>query len=377
MSGTVWKDQGDVDEQAARIEQIKAGTASQQQATEARDVELARQRKRDESGLTDRELQLEGLNKDLEITEAGFKKSIQAETQGVVSADLHNQTIEAKLRQTANIWRAFQSGHKDLALEWASKSSLVSPGQNFSDMRLDDSNQKGPDGKPIKMLTLVPKEEGKQPVQVPVPVLDRLEQQFGAQYKVVDKSLVRIDRTGKVTPLYEPDQFVPNQDSPTGTSSRRTGEPGPTRGVRPSQPRVPIAATGTGLAPPGTVQLQPGTPQAAMGVQPLAAQTPDQIDPNAPPPTRRQETHADTRVNHATAVVNKYFGISEFTGLEPKNQPKYISIVNRAGQLVRNGAPPETAANTAIAESVRAEKLQQGGVSGNPGTYTGPAPWRQ
>jgi hypothetical protein len=137
-------------------------------------------------------------------------------------------------------------------------------------------------------------------------------------------------------------------------------------------PRQPIAATGTGLPPAGTVQLGGTAPAAAMGVQPDQAPAPDE---EALPPTRKQETHVDTRVNHATAVINKYFGISEFTGLDQKNQPKYIAIVNRAGQLIRNGAPPEAAANTAIDEATRAEKLRGGG--GNAAPYAGPAPWRK
>lgn len=365
----------DAQEQQARI-------ATMQQGIEEKDINLGRMRREDESGLQEKEIKRRGVEADIAQTDAEFRKTIQAEQQGVMSAELHNQVLDSSLRQTANIWRAFQYGHKDVALKALNDTHLVKPGAEFEDMRLEDSDVKGADGKPIKMLTLIPKGGGK-PENIPVPMLDKLEAQLGATYKVVGNNLVRISHNGVATPLFQADEYTQNTE--TGVPfSKRTGQERPpaAMGVRPqpapsAAPRVPIAAMGTGLPPSGTTLLQPGSqPPAAAGVQPDSAQTTDQTNV-APPLTRKQETHVDTRVTHATAVINKYFGISEFTGLDPKNQPKYIAIVNRASQLVRNGQPPETAANTAIAEATRAEKLQ--GAPGSPraGTYTGPTPWRQ
>src|SRR4030088_2935013 len=86
----------------------------------------------------------------------------------------------------------------------------------------------------MKILTLIPKGDGK-PESIPVPMLDRLEQQYGATYKVVDKSLVRVGHDGRGTPVYEPDQFAPNAE--TGVPfSKRTGQPAAAMGVPRPQP---------------------------------------------------------------------------------------------------------------------------------------------
>lgn len=378
------KPERDRQEQELRLQQM-------QQGIEERDFELRRRQAEEDAGLTQKEITRKGIDADMAITEANYKKAMQAESQGVMTNELHNMTVDSKLRQSANIWRAFKGGHKDLALKWASDSALVSPGQEFSDMKLEDSDQKDANGKPIQVLTLVPKGEGQQPIQVPVPVLDNLERQFGATYKIVDKSLVRIGHDGTVTPVYEPDQFAPNAE--TGVPfSKRTGQPaspaaprrpvvappvGP-QGAPQVTPRQPAAAMGTGLPPAGTTMLQPSAPQAAQGVVEQALD-PNTGQPVQPPLTRRQETHVDTRVTHATALVNHYFGINAFTQLDPKNQPKYMKIVARAGQLTRAGQAPEAASATAIAEVERAEKLaaQAPGSAGGAAPYSGPTPWRQ
>src|SRR5258708_9763669 len=360
----------DREEQAARISQM-------QQGIEQKDIDLSRQRREESSGLTEKESTRKGLVADYENTEQGYKNAIQEETQGVMTNQLHDMTVDSKLRQSANIWRAYQTGHKDLALKWLSDSALVSPGQKFSDMRIEDSDEKGPDGKPVRVLTMVPKGEGEKPIQVPVSILDNLEKQFGATYKVVAKSLVRIGHNSTATPGYEPDQFAPTVE--TGVPfSKRTGQPAAAMGVRPQlapSPRAPAAIMGTGMMAPVSKLILPGdTPQQP----PAGAEQALQQDPNAPPLTRRQETHVDTRVTHATALVNHYFGINTFTGLDPTNQPKYVKVVARAGQLVRGGTSPGAAAQTAIGEVERAEKLDRGGT-GYPGPrpHTRPAPRRQ
>lgn len=375
MSGWLWKDSGDVAEQQARIEQVRQGTAE-------KEFELQRKYREDEAGLTDKDIQLKGLTADIATTEANYQRSVQAEKQGLMTAQLHDQTVHAKLTQSANIYRAFISGHKNLAIQAASSSDLVNPGQKVSNITIDDSDQNGPDGKPIKMFTLH-HGEGEKPTQVPLVVLQRLEDQLGAQYKVVDKSLVRISTDGKITPVYEPDQFAPNTE--TGVPfSKRTGQPaaGGVRlapGAAPAaatvQPRAPAAAIGTGLPPAGTTLLQPGQmpPQSAQPAAGPVEQAMPPVDTNAPPLTRKQETHVDTRVTQGTSLVNHYFGINSFTQLDPKNQPKYMKINARMGQLVRSGQTPEAATASAIGEVERAEKLGQGGA---PGAYTGPTPWR-
>jgi hypothetical protein len=387
------KPQRDAAEQQARIDAIRQGIAE-------RDIELGRKRKEDASGLQEKDIQRRGVEADIAQTDAEYRKTIQAEQQGVMSAELHNQTLDSSLRQTANIWRAFQGGQKDLALKSLNDTHLVKPGVEFGDMRLEDSDQKGPDGKPIKMLTLIPKGDGK-PESIPVPMLDRLEQQYGATYKVVDKSLVRVGHDGRVTPVYEPDQFAPNAE--TGVPfSKRTGQPAAAvgTGLPPAaarvQPRQPAAAIGTGLPPASTTLLQPGQtppPQAGpveqalqpdLNVQPPASgMTPAQpaARPQFPayPLTRRQETHQDARVKQLDSEIRFYLtGSNSMAVMMPETQDRYNKLMSIGGALVRAGKNPEEARKAAVDQVERAEKLQRGGTGYSAsGAYTGPAPWRQ
>src|SRR5882672_8764631 len=142
----------DREERQARIEQM-------QQGIKEKGFTLDRLQKEEDAGLTDKDVQRRGTELDIANTDAEFKKSIQAEQQGVISADLHTQTIDSSLRQAANIWRAFTSGNKNLALKSLNDTHLVGPGEEYTDMRLDDSDVKGADGKPVKVLTLIPKGE--------------------------------------------------------------------------------------------------------------------------------------------------------------------------------------------------------------------------
>lgn len=418
MSGWLWQDRGDADEQAARIDQIRAGTAAREQETEARDVQLARERKLDvPGGVTDKDVQRRGLELDVHNTNLEFEKSLAANKQGIITSELLQKSLDDQQRLTASIYSAFKSGHTEAALKALNQAHHLHPGEEFASMELKDSGQQDTAGNPVKALVLTPKDKAKAPSMYPVSQLDALVQKYGSTYEKVGNNYVRRNTDGTVTPLYESEQYVPDENAPGGAISKRTGlpppqiiplnnppQPQPQPAAPPPQARVP-GATAIPGSTPGASLIRPGdtaptmaqaAPAAAVGVSPAAVQAPAAAPAAAqygavmpggrvlPYAQSRKATtaaeattaHLDKRVNDGTAVVNKYFGISEFTGLEPKNQPRYISIVNRMAGLIRGGADPQVAANTAIAEQVRADKLGQPPGS-QTGAYTGPAPWRQ
>src|SRR5882762_4755727 len=107
MSGTVWQSQGDIDEQQARIEHIRAGTASQQQETEARDVQLARERKLDvPGGVSDKDVQRRGLELDVANTNLEFEKTLSENKQGIITSELLQKSLDDQQRLTASIYSA-------------------------------------------------------------------------------------------------------------------------------------------------------------------------------------------------------------------------------------------------------------------------------
>jgi hypothetical protein len=174
--------------------------------------------------------------------------------------------------------------------------------------------------------------------------LEKLEEQFGATYQKAGNNIVRISRDGKVTPVYEADVYGHTPDS--DIYSKRTGD------VK--------------------------TPAAAGGI---------------PKPSSREQARIDKRVTEGRSVVDRYYGISEFTKLDESAQPAYNAVVNRMGALVRGGAHPEAAANQALLEQ-RDGRLNPDGSpksaapkpaatapapagGGSSGAYTGPTPWKR
>jgi hypothetical protein len=360
------KPERDAQEQQARID------ASRQDIQE-RDIQLGRMRKEDTSGLQDKDIQRRGLDLDIQNSNLAFEKALTEQKQGIVTADLVQHGLDSQARATAGVWQAFKNGNKPGALKALNKAHFIHPGEEFSDMSLQDSAEKGPDGKPIQQLVLTPKGEGKAPVMYPVPALDQIAQKYGARYeKLGDGTLIRIGFDGKAEQLFQVPKYKENTE--TGIPfEEHTGQdrPAAVYGVRPfaqpvqpqPTPRSPAANTGMPTLV-GSTTLRPGdTPQANQSqeqpAQPdTAAATAATYGtgasaPQFPPLTRRQETHIDTRVAHGTAIISKYFTENP-VAVDQKSQ---ADVVNRMGQLVRSGQDPETAANTAIAEARRQREL--------------------
>jgi len=260
--------------------------------------------------------------------------AIAGETQNIQLQTLAEQ-------QTGNLWAMLTVGDKKGTLELLNSSKILYPGRKFTDIQSGVVPVRGADGQPLvengqpvteRVLRLVSAEGGRDEF-VPVKQLEANAQKHGTRYEKVGNNLVKIDRTGKITPAYEQDQYVP---VPEGGSvvSRHTGFPPAAGGVNPPSPR-----------PPGSDRL-----------------------------TGR----IDERVGRGKGVVDRYFGISEFSGLNPNNQPKYSKIIERMGVKVRGGQDPEAAATAAINEVNHEEAaLAAAGKPGGAAAYSGPAPWRR
>jgi hypothetical protein len=89
-----------------------------------------------------------------------------------------------------------------------------------------------------------------------------------------------------------------------------------------------------------------------------------------PSPGGKEATRIDERVTKGRVVIDKYFGISEFTKLDEAAQPAYNAAVARMGALVRGGMDPEKAANQALLE----QKDGRLNPDGTPKAAAAPAP---
>jgi hypothetical protein len=259
---------------------------------------------------------------------------IAGETQNVQVQTLREQ-------QGANLWALLSVGDKQGALDALNNSKMLGQGRKFTDIQRGAVPVRGNDGQPLvqngkpvteEVIRLVSGDGGPDMFR-PVKQLEANAQKHGTRYEKVGNNYIKIDRTGKVTPVYEQDQYVAVPEGGS-VASRRTGLP-------------PAAA---GINPPG----------------------------QRPPGSDRFTGRIDERVGRGKGVVDRYFGISEFTGLDPKNQPKYSKIIERMGVKVREGQDPEAAATASINEVNHEEAaLAAGGRPGGSAAYSGPAPWRR
>jgi hypothetical protein len=254
--------------------------------------------------------------------------------------NLQRQTLQEQ--EAASIWGLLSVGDKAGALELMNKSTLLHPGRKFSGIERGGSPARGNDGKPLigpdgnpveeKLVRLVAADGGED-VIVPQKKLEANAQKYGSRYEKSGNNYIRINPDGTVTPVYEPDQYV---SVPEGGSavSRRTG--------------LPPAAGGIN---------QPG---------------------QRPPGSDRATGRIDERVGRGKGVVDRFFGISDLSGLDPRNQPKYSKIIERMGVKVRAGQDPEAAATAAINEVNHEEAaLAAAGRPGGAAAYSGPTPWRR
>jgi len=71
----------------------------------------------------------------------------------------------------------------------------------------------------------------------------------------------------------------------------------------------------------------------------------------------------DRRVKQGRAALDKYFGISQFTGLDQNSQPAYLDALDAMNREIRAGGDPEEAAVKAartVAAKTKAKKLTGG-----------------
>jgi hypothetical protein len=121
-------------------------------------------------------------------------------------------------------------------------SGLVEPGHKAKSMKFDEVDAPGPDGttKKVKVLS-IEGEDGKI-MRVPAEKLDALEQQFGATYQKVGNAIVRINRDGTTTPVYEATEAGANSE---------TGDIYYKKGPKAGQVATPAAAGGINPRPGG------------------------------------------------------------------------------------------------------------------------------
>jgi hypothetical protein len=296
--------------------------------------------------LLDQETVIKRLRADVEKAQLTHTKKMQPgqhrleqRQQGVAAGVTNLAEHELREKEGAAIWGLVSVGDMKGALDLLNKSERLQPGRKFSAIERGGAPARGQDGKPLvgadgkpvveKLVRLVAADGG-QDVIIPQQTLESNAEKHGSRYEKVGNNYIKIDRTGKVTPVYEPEQYIGIPEGGTVASNRT------------------------------------GRPAAAAGV-------------NAPPPgSDRATARVDDRVQQGTAIVNRYFGISEFTGLDQRNQPKYNRIVGLMGEKVRAGMNPEAAATAAINEINHADAARAaGGRPGGDAAYSGPAPWRQ
>jgi hypothetical protein len=357
---------------------VKEKRAGEEHALKMKQLGINVDRLEKEQPVIDKELQVRGAQADYNITEQDFKNSLQtfehetkrlqaktaqttAQTQGaeataalerqpdelsVKREALNDQVITSSLRQTANIYRVAKLGDVKAAMKMYNDSQVVDPGAKAKSMKFDEVEVSGQAGteptQKVKVLT-IETEDGKTK-QVPVDKLEALEQQFGATYQKVGNAIVRIGRDGKATPIYEATEVGANGE--TGDLYYKKG------------PKAGEVAT----------------PAAAGGL---------------PRPGGKEATRIDDRVTKGRIVIDKYFGINEFTKLDEAAQPAYNAAVARMGALTRGGMDPEKAANQSVLEQKdgrlnpdgtpkAAAAPAPGAPASRPGGgYAGPTPWKK
>jgi hypothetical protein len=339
-------------------------------AQRIRQIGLGRLEREEQSGVYDKELQVRGLKADYDRNEQEFLNTMQGFEQeskrllsqgrrtgaevavGAVNAAQERQGDELTLlrenlntqlggaveRQLATFWEVLRLGDKKSAVDLYNRSRLIHPDEKASDIKLesvDATDQRG-NKVQVPVLTVVPQKKGAKTRRIPVNMLEGLRERYGARYEKAGNNIVRINRDGSATPIYEQDQYmvVPEGGS---VASRRTGQP----------------------------------PAAAAGINPPVADRPAGSD--------KFTGRVDERVRQLDSALRFYLlGTNEMASMDPKTQATYNRLLSIGGELIRSGANPEEAMKDAIARlaheeaAAAASKRPRGG-----GAYSGPAPWRR
>lgn len=258
------------------------------------------------------------------LTKATGESERAGAEQNLATEEINSKTAEMRERQTARMWRMVKTGDLDGAKDLLQNSKLLNTrGGTVTGVTRGKAEVTTKDGQKARENVLRIELEGRPSLMIPEHALDALDTKYGSSLMESGGDIVRVGSDGKVTPVYTKPKFGVNSET-GAVYDERTGASGPAAGVN-----------GNGNS-------------------------------------RKAVKDLDDRVKQSTAVINKYFGVSEFTGLDPKNQPKYIDIVNRASAKIRNGQDPEPAAEEAIKEVERAAAVDE--VGGGKG-YKGPRPW--
>lgn len=268
---------------------------------------------------------LNALINDFQTTDAVFAKSQQPTQQKIAATSLAgqagrqggaeevaNQGQDASLQQAkekslARIWQIAQFD-KGAALDLLSNSQHIFPGKKATDIMVSKDGQRvaivGEDGQPLTILNK--------------PFLDNLATRYGepTKYQTVkaDETLVRETPSGGAVPVYQgPSKPVPGRFTQNATGQVIDSHTG----------RVTSAAI----------------------------------------PKPADFSKRDARVKTADGIVKEALGGSLNMGLPGEDAQRiYPQIMQRVGQKIDAGVPPEKAAHDAMDEIKRAGKL--GGMAG-------------
>lgn len=254
------------------------------------------------------------LAKELQPAKAGMERTAvagqvarQPGMEAVAGQQVQDQSMAMREKLLARFYQ-IATLDKAEALKLISDSPLIFPGKKAVDIMVSKDGQRmaivGEDGQPLTMLNK--------------PFMDQLSQKYGDPGKVYEvepgKRLVHATAGGKAKEIYA----APNA---------------------PVQNKFSIGADGTVLNTT-TGDIRPG-PGGAM------------------PAAKR-----DTRVKVADSIVKEALGGSLNMGLPGEDaQRDYPIIMQKVGELIDKGVPPEKAAYDAMQEVKRAAKV--GGLTGN------------
>lgn len=272
--------------------------------------------------------QLDVAQKAIQMQEAEFAKSQLPQAQELSKADMQEKMQTAKEKQAANIWNLYRMSDRQGALDALNKSNILAPGKQFT--KIEAGKVPSPDGSgnTLNVIALHPADGGA-PVMLSTNALETLAQKYGTTYEKVGNNLLKRDRFGNVTPVYEQEQYTANPE--TGAIySKRTGKP---------PEGAPAAAVGIGA---------PGT---------------------------KAGNRMDEHVQRGLAVVKSAYGADSLSGIQPDTMPTYLMASRLTEQYIRkNGMDPAQAAAKAQKD---AEQMIKSGATpddNTPGTPTPGAP---
>ncbi len=269
--------------------------------------------------------QIDVAQKAIQMQEAEFAKSQLPQAQELSKADTQEKLQTAKEKQAANVWNLYRMGDRQGALEALNKSNILAPGKQF--IKIEAGKVPAPDGSgdTLNVVALHPADGGA-PVMLSTQSLEALAQKHGTTFEKVGNNLLKRDRFGNVTPVYEQDQYAANPET-GAVYSKRTGKP---------PEGVPAAAAGIGA---------PGTKSGA---------------------------RMDEHVQRGISVLKAAYGADSMSGIQPDAMPTFLMASRLTEQYIRkDGMDPAKAAAKA---QKNAEQMIKSGAAPNDDEPGSPAP---